>query len=83
MKIGVLNIPAPDDHLSSLTPTPDFVDRGHLDRENDILGRQVLDKNLSCYEDMNIPALTLCGWGHLDGENAILMRQVLNKLMIQ
>ena len=31
-----------DDPLSSQTPTPDFVDRGHLDRENDILVRQVL-----------------------------------------
>ena len=44
-KIGVLNIPAPDDHLSSLTPNPDFMDRGHLDRENDILGRQVFNES--------------------------------------
>ena len=43
MKTGVLNIPGPDP-MSSQTPTPDFVDRGHLDRENDILGRQVLNK---------------------------------------
>ena len=40
-----------DDHLSSKTPTPDLLDRCHLDRENDILGRQVLNKIWSCYED--------------------------------
>ncbi len=40
-----------DDPLSSQTPTSDFVDRGHLDRENDILGRQVLNKSWSCYEN--------------------------------
>ena len=39
-----------DDPLSSQTRTPDFVDRGHLDRKNDILGRQVLNKSWSCYE---------------------------------
>ena len=33
-----------DDPLSSQTPAGDFVDRGHLDGENDILGRQVLNK---------------------------------------
>ena len=33
-----------DDPLSSQTPTLDFEDMGHLDRENDILGRQVLNK---------------------------------------
>ena len=31
--------------------SPDFVDRSHLDRENDILGRQVLNKSWSCCED--------------------------------
>ena len=38
-----------DDPLSSWTPTPDFVDGGHLDRENYILGRQVLNKSWYCY----------------------------------
>ena len=47
MKIGVLNIPtlAKDEPLSSKTPTHDFVDGGHLDRENDISGRKVLNKS--------------------------------------
>ena len=31
-----------DDPLSSEMPTSNFVDEGHLDRENDILGRQVI-----------------------------------------
>ena len=42
MKTGVLNIPGSVRMtLSSQTPTPDFVDGGHLDMENDILVRQV------------------------------------------
>ena len=40
-----------NDPLSSQTLTPDFVDRSHLDRENDILGRQVVNKSRSCYKD--------------------------------
>ena len=50
LKIGVLNIPAPV-RMTPCHPTPGFVDRGHLDRENEILGRQVLSKSWSCYED--------------------------------
>ena len=34
-----------DDTLFFKTPTSDFLDGGHLDRENDIFVRQVLDKN--------------------------------------
>ena len=39
MELGVLNInpPGQDDPMSSWTPPPDFVDGGHLDREDDIL----------------------------------------------
>ena len=83
-----------DDSLSSQTPTPDFVDRGHLDRENDILGRQVLNKSWSCYEDRCLeypsscldnplscltPSPDFVDGGHLGRENDILVRQGLNK----
>ena len=53
MKIGFLNIPSScqNDPLSSQAPTPDFVDEGHHDRENDILRRQLLNKSLYCYDD--------------------------------
>ena len=39
---------------SSQTPASDFVDRGHLDGENDILERQVLNKSCS-YNDYRYP----------------------------
>ena len=49
MKTGVLNCKHPnfcqDDPLSSQISAPAFVDMGHLDRENDISGRQVLNKS--------------------------------------
>ncbi len=40
-----------DDSLSFLapTPTPDFVEKGHLDKKNYILERQALYKSFSYY----------------------------------
>ena len=88
MKIGVLNIPT-SVPLSPHTPTQDFVDGGHLDREDDILGRQVLNKSWSCYEDRcpehssscqddplssQTPVPDFVDRGHLDRENDILGR---------
>ena len=84
-----------DDPLSSQTPTPDFVDRGLLDRENNILGRQLLNKSWSCYEDrcpeqpssyqddplsLQTPTSDFVDGGHLAGENYILGRQVLDEV---
>ena len=72
------------------------MDGGHLDRENDIFGRQVLNKSRSCYEDRcpkhpssyqddplssKTPTLHFVDGGHLGRKNDILGRQVLNKLM--
>ena len=46
-----------DDPLSSQTPTPYFEDGGHLDHENDIFGRQVLNKtgilNIPTFQPQN------------------------------
>ena len=36
-----------DDSLSFLAPTPDFVEKGHLDKKNYILERQALYKSFS------------------------------------
>ena len=38
-----------DDSLSFLAPTPDFVEKGHLDKKNYILERQALYKSFSYY----------------------------------
>ena len=69
------------------TSTPDFMDRGHLDRENDISESQVLTKCYwyhwdSCLEHSNscqddplssqTPTPDFMDRGHLDRENNIL-----------